>query len=387
VPDEHAVLSPSAAERWISCPASVRVAAAYPQTSSEYADEGTHAHTLGELRARAEILGEPVTDAELHDWEWEALGRGWDVNEMHRHIDGYLELLRERLAEHPHARLLLEQRVYTGIEGCWGTADAVIVAPDAIEVIDLKYGAGVSVSAYQNPQLMLYGVGALESYGDLIGDTELVKVTIYQPRRDSISTYEIGADALREWRDGIIPIAERALGDEAEFGPSAKACRWCPAAGACAARLAHVIDDDFGDDDPEFLDADALGALLDRLPEIKDFCAAVEKEALDRLYSRGEPVTGWKVVRSRGTRRIKNDALAAERLEAAGVDPDDVWAARKLLGVTSLDKLVGGKDRLEEILGDALGKSEGSESLAREDDPRPSISPATEAAADFDDLD
>ena len=182
MPDQHARLSPSAAKRWISCPASVRLAAAVPpEPDSPYAAEGTAAHALGEYKAQAELLDDSHDGGAFAALEDAARDAGWDLDEMHEHTDAYVELLRERLAAVPHSVLMLEQRVNTGLPMCWGTSDAVIVSPEHVEIVDLKYGAGVPVSAYENEQLMLYGVGALDTFGDLLGTTERVVMTVFQP--------------------------------------------------------------------------------------------------------------------------------------------------------------------------------------------------------------
>lgn len=391
MPDEHAVLSPSSAERWIECPASVRMAAAAPpQPDSPYAAEGTHAHTWAEAKARHRYLG--MSDAELMeielDLEATCRERGWDAAEMERHAVAYTDLIGERLAEHPHSRLFLERRVFSGIEGCWGTADCIIVSPEHVEIIDFKYGKGVSVSAVRNPQLMLYGVGALDGYGDLLGEVERVYCTVYQPRIDNTSTYQIGAANLRLWRDGLMEVAASALDGTGGFGPSETACRWCPARGECAAALEHAVGVDFGElseDDPETLTPEQLGEALDRIPEIKAWIAAVEDLALRRIYTDGAKVPGWKVVLSGGKRVVRDPELAAARLREIGYVPEDYLTPPKLVGVTALDKLVG-KGNLAEVLGEALERTEGSPSLTTEDDKRPDATPASQAARDFDDL-
>src|SRR5690606_4741334 len=160
--------------------------------------------------------------------------------------------------------------------------------------------------------------GALEEYGDVLGYTELVRVTIFQPRLDSLSTYDILPDDLRAWRDELRPVADEALNDpDARFGPSEEACRWCPAAGLCRARLEAACATDFGDD-PDLLTDEELSEVLGRLDFIKAWCAAVEDSALHKAYSEGHPIPGWKVVMSGGRRGITDDAAAIEALIKAG---------------------------------------------------------------------
>ena len=378
MPTDHARLSPSAAERWLVCPASIQMAAKAPPGSdvdSVYAREGTAAHSLGESKARTQLLLTESTRPNLAEW---------DEAEMDRYTDAYVALLRDKMQEYPGTALLLEQRMNTGVPHCWGTGDAVLVSPQHVEVVDLKYGAGVAVSAYENPQLMLYGLGALDTYGDLLGEPTLVRMTIFQPRigdSGSVSSYELTPDELRAWRaDVVLPRAEEALGDNPSFGPGEKACRWCPAAGVCRPRMEAATRHDFATD-PNILDAGDIGALMGELPAIRQWCDALEAEALDRAYSRAEEIPGWKVVLTRGRRSITNSKAALERLMEYGYSPEDVGDFKpKTLG--ALEKLVG-RESLSDILGDAVTKSEGKPSLVAESDPRPAVNPNTEAAKEF----
>lgn len=378
----HAKLAPSSAERWIQCPASIRMEQGIVNESSVYAEEGTKAHALGEIVASYHLKKTSYEDYKenLDRWREEADLDYLTMEEMDEHIDGYVGFIMERKAQHPHSVVMLEQRVRTGIESCWGTADVIIVSPEHVEVIDLKYGAGVAVYAHKNPQLMLYGVGALDMYGDLLGETKTVRVTIYQPRKDSISSYDISASDLRFWRDSLIPTAELALGPDAHFGPSEKACRWCPAAGVCKARVEYMTRQDFGVD-PDVISPEEMGEILQRTKDIKQWCSDVENAALRRLYSEGEEIPGWKVVMSGGKRSIADQEAALKRLIAAGYEQDKI-ARTTVRTLGDLEKIVG-KKKLPEVLGDALKPAQGSPSLAREDDSRESTNPNNEAVKEF----
>lgn len=254
----HSTLAPSAAERWLSCPASIRMSEAVPEgPDSVYAREGTAAHALAELMARDQLLN-TVTGAQLKK-ALEAWREEFDISpdaeaEMAEHGQAYVDYLRSRLEAGENSKLLLEQRLPTGVPDCWGTSDAVIVSPTVAESVDYKYGLGVRVEAQDNPQLRLYGIGALEAFGDLLGEVELVRLTIFQPRLGHVDTEELAASDLRAWRDSILPIAEQALGPDAPFGPSEEACRWCPASGRCVAQMEHVVQRDFGTFDDDFDD-------------------------------------------------------------------------------------------------------------------------------------
>jgi hypothetical protein len=387
MPSQHAVLSPSSAERWIQCPASVRLSQqAGPGTTSVYAEEGTCAHALGEIEAR--LAFGMITPAqhvrEVNRWRkfWQKkIGLTEEQEEeMAVHCAAYVVLLKERMERFPNSTLLLEQRVPTGVPSCWGTSDAVIVSPVHVEIVDLKYGSGTFVLVNGNPQLRLYGVGALEAFGDVLGDTEQVFITVFQPRMENIATEEISATDLRAWRDSIVPIAEEALGDDAHFGPSEDACRWCPVAGDCRARMEWATAMDFGTS-PDLLDNAEIADALERIPAIMQWCEAVRALALDKAYSKGEPIPGWKVVRSGGRRSITDHEAAIDALVQIGHSLDEV-STRKAKGIGELEKLLG-KTEFERVLAPYVSKGTGSPSLAPEDDDRPSINPNDEAQKEF----
>lgn len=381
----HASLSPSAAGRWIQCPASVQMAANFPNTSSAAAEEGTHAHELGELQAARHfgLVDSQEWMERFADWQRRGAAAGWDLDEMQGHITGYLALLTEALAKHENSILLLEQRLETGIEGCWGTGDAVIVSPYHVEVIDLKYGQGVPVSAVQNPQLRLYGLGALVNYADLLGSPEEVITTIYQPRVGGTSSETLTPEQLLEWRDEVVaPAAAEAREPGARFGPSSEACRWCPASGSCRPQMESALQEDFGQD-ANILTEEDLAEVLPRVEAIKAWISAVEKEALERAYAQSKPIPGYKVVLRGGRRAITDSAGAIQLLIDKGFKSSDVTDFRiKPLGV--LEKLVGKKE-LPEMLGQFITKSSGSPALVLESAPGVPVSPASQAASDFSD--
>lgn len=364
MPGAHARLSPSAAARWIECPASVRFVEEFPRDSDdgEYAREGTAAHALAET-----LAGDPP---DLRRWRNHYADDVPDEDEMRGFVQVYLDYLRGVLDDRPGSTLYLEQRLATGVPLCWGISDAVIVSPEqsTIEIVDLKYGKGVPVSAIDNPQARLYGVGALDAFG-AIWSFDRVVTTIVQPRLDSISSEELSADDLRAWRDSLLPIAEAALDGSGWFSPSEKACRWCPASGACRAQAAAFARDSF--EDPAQLSPEELARELEQAPAIKQWLADLERHALGVAYS-GPGVPGWKVVASGGRRTFPDPEAAIAALTNEGYDPDEITAPRKLITLGQLEKLLG--KRFSEVLGPYVTKTEGSPSLVRETDRRPPIS-------------
>lgn len=377
---EHAVLSPSGSGTWLQCPASIRMCRDLPEAAeSVYAREGTQFHTLCWAAAKHHILGGSDIDyfEELLDWAIETEDE-WQEDQL-SYMQDWLSFLRAAMEEDPNAVVLLEQRVDTGVPGCWGTADVVIISYDQgwMRVIDIKYGAGIWVDAHENSQLMLYGVGALSLMEDplLIHD---ITLTVWQPRKDNISDYVISRTELVKWRDSIIPTAKLALGEDAPFGPSESACRFCPAAGFCAPRTRHILAQDFGD--PDVLTGEELAEAYERTSELKRWAADIEDAALKRAYEDAGSIPGFKVVRSGGRRGIANDIEAIKRLVAAGYD-EDLISVRKPVTLGTLDKVVG--DELQHILDGVLVKSEGRLSLARDSDPRPPADAVHSAQEDF----
>lgn len=367
----HAVLSPSAAHRWLTCPASVRaIQRVYPDGTpgSVYALEGTHAHAVAENEA-ANGFG-LISDREHRTNRARLVPKvgGQEIYaEMETHAHAYVGVLteiRDRLegASSVH----LERRYQTGIPGCWGTADATISTPYHIAIVDYKYGQGVPVKAEGNEQLKLYALGALRTL-DLLGDVKTVSWTVHQPRLSSVSSETQTVAELEEWaEDWVRPQAALALAEEgAYFMPSVDACRFCPLAGQCAVQTKAATSGDFGD--PDLMDTQSMDDALKRLPLIQQWVTQVKDAALRIAWEEGIP--GWKVVRSTGRRSIKNAEAAAEVLELHGFDRSDTTRP-SMKTLTDLQRLVGGKSQLDELLGSLIEVSEGSLLLVPEDDKR-----------------
>ena len=377
----HAILGPSASGRWIQCPASVRMVRDLPtHIDSVYAREGTQFHTLCEVVASRRILEQEPADYAVGYLEWALETEDeWHEDQL-LYVEKWITLLEEYLAEEEGARLYLEVRVETGIPGCWGTADAIIVYTDRIRVIDIKYGAGVKVSALENSQARLYGVGALET---LIKDPLTIREvsnTIWQPRMNNLSEETLTRAELVKWRDEIRPIALLALGEDAPFGPSETACRWCPVAGECAPRTRFMLAQDFGD--PDVLSGEEMADAFERTSMLKKWIADIEDAALKRAYEEDGSVPGFKVVRSGGRRGITDDTKAIEVLLEAGYPPEKV-STQKVATLGQLDKLAGSAEELQKVLGGLLVKSEGRLSLAPDSDTRPAADAIHDAKADF----
>lgn len=383
----HARLSPSSAERWLTCGGSIRLIDTLDRgdsNESTYAQEGTRAHTLAEIEASYHF---GLSTAEQHrafkaGWLTSAQQHGDDIEEMQDCVRQYVDLLDDIKREQPGSTIRLELRLQPSVPQCWGTGDAVIASPDKISIIDFKYGRGVPVSVDNNPQLRLYGLGALEMFGGVLGDVGYVEMVICQPRLNNISRETLPVRKLLKWRDEVaIPAALEALSDDAPFHPSLEACRWCPAAGICKARSNIMLSRDFGS--PDALSPDELADAWLKLAEIRDWCNAVEAEALSQAYSEGQRLPGLKVVLSGGRRVITDTDAAINLLAEAGYEPEQV-SKSSLRTLADLEKLVG-KGRLPEVLGDLLVRTPGKPALVLESDSRPAIDSISTARQEFSD--
>jgi hypothetical protein len=388
MPDQHAVLSPSSAERWIECPASVRLAATIPQgPESPYAHEGTVAHSLAELKGSLHFgkITHNLYVKRHNAWlreNMDLLQRDEVLVEMERHTDAYVDLLDQRMSLHRNSQIMLEQRMDAGVPSCWGTSDAVIVSPVHVEIVDFKYGSGVAVEARGNPQLRLYACGALDTFGDILGETENVRITVHQPRMDHVLTDEMTPEALRTWRDETaVPAAQEALSDDAHFGPSEKACRWCPASGRCKAQLEDIFSEPFPD--PETMSPLETAAALAGMPKLRNWMKAFEEAALTMAYSEGTRIPGYKVVLSGGQRSVQDPDMAIKILTGAGYAEGEITNT-KIKGIGELEKLLG-RDGFAQLLEEEgiVQRSDGKPAIVPESDKRPPVAPNIEAGKVF----
>ena len=387
MPKAHAKLSPSAAARWINCPGSVALSELCPPPgSSDYADEGTLAHLIAEHKVL--LTSGEITQAYYDKRLENALQSQFYCGEMEEattyYMDNVMEIYCEGLKKDQSAELLVEQRFSLDewVPGCFGTSDAVVIAGDTIEVIDLKYGKGVRVDAAGNPQLRLYGLGAASLYSDIY-DLKKVRMTIIQPRLDHVSTEELSLTDLQEWAVEVVaPAAKAALGKDAPFA-CGDWCRWCPAKATCRKRAeANLELARYEFQKPPLLQPDEIGEILREAEELQKWAADVQAYALEQTLQ-GEHFDGWKLVEGRSVRKYADDLKVAETLIAAGYD-EALLYERKLLGLTAMEKLVG-KKKLTTTLGDLIVKPAGKPVLVPLSDKREEISTTESAREDFKD--
>ena len=378
MPDVHARLNPSSAERWIHCPGSVALSEQCPPPgSSEYADEGTKAHSIAEAKLR-QIIGE-ITPKELE----KIIKKHQPDGEMEEATDFYRDQVVEILAAAgKDAELMVEQRFSLNrwAPESFGTSDAVVIGDGKIEVIDLKYGKGVKVSAKGNPQLRMYGAGAANLFEGMY-DFDTVRMTIIQPRLDHVSTEELPLEELMSWMKDVVKPAAREAYDGTGEIDAGDWCRWCPAKAVCRKRAEKNLElAKMEFKSPDLLSADEIGEVLRQAEELSKWTSDVQAYALEQALA-GEHFDGWKLVEGRSNRTITDQIKAAELLKAAGFD-EAILFKHELYGITQLEKNCG-KKKLTEVIGELIEKPQGKPVLVPESDKREELNSADAAKADF----
>lgn len=382
MPTKHARCSASAAHRWINCPGSVALSDQCPDPgSSSYADEGTVAHNLAELKLR-HVLHE-ITDAQYKKKLAKIQQDDYYNGEMDEATDFYVEaVLEEFAAAGEGAELMIEQRLdlTEWVPEGFGTSDAVIIGGRMIQVIDLKYGKGIKVEAKNNPQFRLYGLGAVALFGDLY-DFDTVKTTVVQPRLDHVDSETVILKELLLWGEKEVkPRAIMAM-EGTDYMVAGDWCRFCPAKARCRKRAEYNLElarMEF--QKPPLLSDEEIGEVLAKAEHLKKWAEEVNEYALAEALA-GKHFDGWKLVEGRSNRKYADDIQVAEKLKAAGFDEAMLYQ-RKLYGITEMEKLVG-KKKLAATLGDLLIKPAGKPVLVPESDKREAINTTEAAKADF----
>ena len=192
---QHALLSASASARWLQCTAAPQMEAKFPDTTSEFAREGTLAHSIAELKLRAyavEPMAKSTFTRHMNQLKKDELYQP----EMDTHTETYLDYIKGILLSYktkPYT--VVEKRVDFSqyVPRGFGTADCLIMAPNELHIVDFKYGKGVPVDANNNSQMRLYALGALNAY-QLLYQFKTVHMHIVQPRIQNFSQETLGVD-------------------------------------------------------------------------------------------------------------------------------------------------------------------------------------------------
>mgnify|MGYP000952372123 FL=1 len=356
----HALLSPSAAHRWMNCPPSACLEREFPSSSSEVAAEGTAAHALCEHKLRKLLkLRSKRPQSDFED------------DEMDRCSDDYVSFVQEQMTEIPSPMVLVEQRldITRYVTEAFGTADCIIVGGDRLHIVDFKYGMGVLVEAEHNPQMMLYALGALELL-DGIYDIQKISVSIFQPRRENVCTWSLPKEELLRWaRDDLMKKARLAYAGGGEYC-AGKWCTFCRAAVRCRARAEEKLrlaKEEFKY--PPLITDEEIEDVLGEIPELIKWANAILAYATDAAVNHGKAWTGFKIVEGRSVRRYKDEDDVAREAESAGYT--DIFD-KKLISLTQMEKLMG-KKAFTDILGGLIEKPPGKPTLVPVSDKRPAI--------------
>ena len=407
-PSLHAVLGASSAHRWLICTPSARLCekltSRFGSESSPYAAEGTKAHALAEIKVRlAYYQADGMTAAKhsrmspeqqeaylgINEFRFKALRNelGDIPKDMEQATDSYCDIVMEKYLSakeaDPGAQLYLEQRLdYSAwVPSGFGTGDCIIVSDSLLEVCDYKHGKGIPVDAVGNPQLRLYGLGAMERFGRLY-DFQSVRMTIIQPRLDSVSEETLTCEDLTSWAvEEVVEKAKQAWTGSGEFVPG-EHCRFCAAKAVCSARVAQAMRMfQYGLEAPGLIPDEQIPSILGMLNDaeawIKDIRAYAENQALH-----GQVWPGWKLVHGKKPNRQWSDPEEVKaQLLRAGY-PADQFQEVKLKPVGEIEKALG-KKAFQALVGGLVSQGEGKLTLVPADDKRVEFASAD---ADFQDL-
>lgn len=369
----HAVLSASGAHRWLNCLPSARLEQEFENTTSSAAAEGTAAHELSEYKLKKALnmrSKRPVSE--------------YNTDEMEGYTDDYVEFILEQLVEAKQncsdPLVLIEQHLNFSsyVPQGFGTGDCIIIADKNMHIIDFKYGVGILVDAVENPQMKLYALGSLEIY-DSLYDIEEVSMTIFQPRRENISTWTIPASELKDWAENELkPRATMAFEGRGEYIPG-DWCTFCRAAVKCRARAEEKLKlAQMEFKLPPILTDEEIEEILSKLSDLTKWANEIMAYATEAAVNHGKKWDGFKVVGGRSSRKYKDELEVAEQAKSNGYK--DIYR-QSLIPLTEMEKLMG-KAKFNDILGKLIYKPPGKPTLVPITDKRKEIN-VTDAKSEF----
>lgn len=372
MPDKHAKLSASGSSRWINCPPSVRLEEQFEDKTSIYAEEGTLAHELAELKLRLELkeitkrtytlrFNKATKDNPLYS------------KDMDDYVDIYKEICMEKYLNSKETTTdsiaAVEQRLDFSnyVPDGFGTGDFIVIADGTLEICDLKYGKGVPVSAENNSQMRLYALGAINKFSFLY-DIEKVRMTIIQPRLSNISSDEISVNELLKWAEEVVkPSAELAIKGEGEFKTGGH-CKFCKARSVCRARADENLElAKFEFKKSDTLSNDEIAEILEKVDSLVKWASDVKEYALDKALE-GEEFKGYKLVEGRSQRKWKDEKAVAQILIDRGFLDNIIWT-KKLTTISNIERAIGKKET-ERLFKDLIDKPTGKPTLVPISDKR-----------------
>ena len=368
MPEKHAFLSASSSNRWIACPPSAKLNAQSGGKTSEYAVQGTCAHTLCEYKLKTALgmdARDPTEDLEFYDKEMEDCTEGYTAYVLEQ-----VEKAKEACSD---PAVLVEQMLDLSrwIPESFGTADALIVSDDTLTIVDMKYGTGIRVSA-SSSQLRCYALGSLDMFGDLY-DIKTVRMVIYQPRLSNIDECSMSKEELLRWADEVlVPAAQLAFIGEGEYS-AGEHCQFCLVKACCRKRTEYNLEVaryDFKM--PPLLEDKEVAALLPKLDHLTSWANDIREYALKKALA-GKKWGGYKLVEGRANRKYTDETAVAATVQAAGFDP----YIRKVMGITAMTSMLG-KERFNELLGSLVTRPQGKPTLVPVDDERREMNTAAD---------
>lgn len=373
---QHALLSASSAHRWLKCTPSAVLEQQFPDTTSEAAREGTLAHELAELKLRHYFYTNDLPKSKLTRAVNKLKKQELWQDEMLEYTEEYLDYVKSaamRFEGIPSAAVEKRVDFSAYVPEGFGTADCILIGSGVIHVIDFKYGKSPDgrVEAEENPQMMLYALGAYETY-KMLYPIHTVELSIVQPRlQDGISNWSLPIEKLLEAGERIRGRAVLAIKGEGDFAPDIKTCRYCRAKGQCRARVEENVRLAFAiGRKPPLITNEEMGQYLLQGQDVAKWLSDLQECALAECLA-GRNVPGWKAVEGRGSREWTDMDAAFKKLEECGINETILWE-RKPLTLAQVEKAVGKKD-FTSFVGDMVVKKPGKPALAKDSDKRLAI--------------